>query len=139
METIYGQHKICLLFHVEIRKNCYQIVVKGTVLVLLSQIEPHPTSWQYPLINHLGLVIVCPTLRYTPGCAVMGQKEEHNRDWNQFHLQSFLKKMGKMYLSFYFSQTEKTVKFSKFNMNIKSLFHGSLQMICLAKMKWLLG
>ena len=30
-----------------------QTVVKGTVLVLVPQIEPHPTSWQYPLINYL--------------------------------------------------------------------------------------
>ena len=40
------------LFHVEIKKNVTK-TVRWTVLVLVPQIEPHPTSWQYPLINYL--------------------------------------------------------------------------------------
>ena len=34
-------------------KYLSETIVKITVLVLVPQIEPHPTSWQYPLINFL--------------------------------------------------------------------------------------
>ena len=35
--------------------NATETIVKGTVLVLVPQIEPNPTSCQYPLINCLDL------------------------------------------------------------------------------------
>ena len=51
METIQGQH--CLFVKTDIcfmlkyrKKNVTETVVKGTVLVLILQIELHPTSCQ---------------------------------------------------------------------------------------------
>ena len=41
------------LFQVEIKKHVTETVVKVTALVLVPQIEPHPTSWQYPIMNYL--------------------------------------------------------------------------------------
>ena len=34
---------------------CKQSVVKGTVLLFVSQIEPQPTSCQYPIMNYIDI------------------------------------------------------------------------------------
>ena len=62
--------KNCFLFQVEKRKIVTETVVKGTVLVLVPQLEPHPIcSWHYPLINYLGTNVavqssIIPILKY---------------------------------------------------------------------------
>ena len=44
-----------LLLNWNKREIVTQAVAKGIVLGLISQIEPNPTSWQYPLIKYLDL------------------------------------------------------------------------------------
>ena len=54
METV----KNCFLFQVEIKKKNTEKVVQVRLSDLRQQIELHPTSLQYPLINHHGAIML---------------------------------------------------------------------------------
>ena len=55
METIEIDCKNCFMFKVEIKKILTETVAKDPFLDLVPQIKPHPTSWQYPVINYFGI------------------------------------------------------------------------------------